>query len=216
MEADAYAMELLRYVHLNPVRPRNKSAPVRQERRDALRQYRWSSHRFYLGLLPSPAWFCLDWLSFFGRSRKAGHREYERFVNDAFGGGIESPWTNLRSGLLLGSDALMERVRGLIEKKSGFEEVAWTARTDDGGRRESAAQTLASRQADRRWKAWVLARLGGERGVDIARGFGYKDGSTITHMLKRLKSDIQNNPALGRQEATLNHEFECLLSSFKR
>src|SRR5258708_28566693 len=33
VEADSYSMELLRYVHLNPVRPRDKSAPVPVERR---------------------------------------------------------------------------------------------------------------------------------------------------------------------------------------
>ena len=37
VEADSYSMELLRYVHLNPVRPRDKSAPVpNPERRAAL------------------------------------------------------------------------------------------------------------------------------------------------------------------------------------
>jgi len=40
VEADAYAMTLLRYVHLNPVRPRLKTAPVPAERRKILLQYR--------------------------------------------------------------------------------------------------------------------------------------------------------------------------------
>ena len=50
VEADEYGQWLVEYVHLNPVRPRAKTAPVPVERAVELAQYRWSSHRAYAGL----------------------------------------------------------------------------------------------------------------------------------------------------------------------
>ena len=66
----------------------------------------------------------------------------------------------LRAGLVLGGDRLLE----LLKAKAGEEEVAWTARQESSERRKSAARLVAVRQSERKWKAWVLARLGGERG----------------------------------------------------
>jgi len=216
VEADAYAMELLRYVHLNPVRPRNKTAPIPMERRAALLGYRWSSHGCYLGIVPPPDWLCLDWLSFFERTRKKAQSVYEQFVEDAFETAIQSPWSDVRRSLVLGSDAFEIRVRGLLQKNAGTGEVAWTPRVEEPEKGKTAARTLADEQDDRRWKAWVLARLGHERGVDIARELGFKDGSAITHLLKRLESKLPDDPALARHRAALESEFQRIVSSVKR
>ena len=113
VEADSYAMELMRYVHLNPVRPRNKSVPVPQERRGDLQEYRWSSHRSYLGCAASPEWLCTEWLSFFGRNGASARRQYERFVNDAFGEVVKNPWDELQGGLVIGGEELLGRGNSL-------------------------------------------------------------------------------------------------------
>ena len=43
----------------------------------------------------------------------------------------------------------------------------------------------------------VRARLcpGGERRIDVAQAYGYKDGSAATHILKKSESQRQSNPA---------------------
>ena len=62
VEADEYGQWLVEYVHVNPVRPRQKSALVPAERAVELEQYRWSSHRAYAGLERQVSeWLCLDW-----------------------------------------------------------------------------------------------------------------------------------------------------------
>lgn len=48
--ADPYLLELIRYVHLNPVRSGLVVDPA---------DYPWSSHRHYLGL-PGAPWVCTD------------------------------------------------------------------------------------------------------------------------------------------------------------
>ena len=67
VDADEYALTLLRYVHLNPVRPRVKAAEVSPERWRELSAYPWSSHRAYAGAAPAPDWLTRDWLRRFGR-----------------------------------------------------------------------------------------------------------------------------------------------------
>jgi len=50
IEAEKYLLEVSRYLHLNPVRgvALGQGTPI--ERRELLREYRWSSYRAYAGL----------------------------------------------------------------------------------------------------------------------------------------------------------------------
>jgi hypothetical protein len=75
----------------------------------------------------------------------------------------------------------------------------------------AAAQALAEEQEDRRLQIWLRVRLGGERRVDVNRAYGYKDGSAITHLLKRLAED----DAVQRRLTALEAEHAKRVSSFK-
>ncbi|MBM4079529.1 MAG: addiction module toxin RelE, partial [Planctomycetes bacterium] len=44
VDADRYAQSLVRYVHLNPVRPQDRNAAIPAERAKQLAEYEWSSH----------------------------------------------------------------------------------------------------------------------------------------------------------------------------
>lgn len=215
VDAEDYARQLVCYVHLNPVRPRDKSAIVPPDRRALLDQWRWSSHLAYLGRMPAPPWLCTDWLAFFGRTRPQARRNYSKLMDEAFGKRAESPWEGLRWGLALGNAALQERVRSLLKKKKGPEELKWMARAERGGERSQAAAVLAGKQPERRWQVWVRVRLGGERRIDIARACGYKDGSAITHILNRLQTEARSKPPTARRMSRLETEIEPILASFK-
>jgi len=195
VEADGYAMELLRYIHLNPVRPQDKSALVPVERRKRLEEYRWSSHRFYLGYEMPPRWLSTDWLGAFGSNRLQAMQDYRRFVDDAFERIIENPWENLYAGLVLGGQEMQERISGLLRKKPGGEKITWGGCTEDGIARKAAASKLADEQSERCWKVWLRVRHGGEKRIDVARSFGYKDGSAITQILKRLETRLMQEPS---------------------
>jgi hypothetical protein len=176
-----------------------------------LAQYPWSGHRAYLGQKAAPAWLCTEWLSFFGRSAKAARREYRRFIAGAFGKILESPWEGLRLSLVLGGEELLTRVRALVKAKPKSDEIRWTARAESGGKRRAAAQALAGREKEQRLQIWIRVRLGGERRVDVARSYGYKDGSAITHLLKRLAA----NEAVRRRLTALEAEHAKCASSVK-
>ena len=128
VDGEEYGRELVRYVHLNPVRPRRKSDPIPRERAAELDGYRWSSHRAYAGLAGKAEWLCLDWLTMWDKRRGAARRAYRRAMREVFDKPVSSPWEELRGGLVLGADALWEKARGLVKAKSAAEELRWTER----------------------------------------------------------------------------------------
>jgi REP element-mobilizing transposase RayT len=71
VEAEAYAIELSRYIHRNPVRARLVERPE---------EYEWSSYRYYLGLAEKPHWLKTDLvLSSFGLGGDVAR--YREFVD---------------------------------------------------------------------------------------------------------------------------------------
>ena len=70
---------------------------------------------------------------------------------------------------------------------------------------------LLEKEMDDRIKIWAWVRLGGERCVDVAHRFGYKDGSMITYILRRLPLVAQNNPKILNQML----QIEKYVSRFK-
>jgi REP element-mobilizing transposase RayT len=76
VDADSYFLELLRYMHLNPVRAGIVDSPD---------SYLWSSHRTYLGKAVQP-WVHTDFaLSLFSNELSRARVLYEQFVNEQVG-----------------------------------------------------------------------------------------------------------------------------------
>ena len=215
IDGEDYARQLVCYLHLNPVRPRDKNAIVPADRRVLLDQWRWSSHLAYLGRAPVPAWLCTGWLAFFGRTRRQALQNYQRLMDDAFGKTVANPWEQLRGGLALGDAEFQKRIDSLLSKRTGQEELKWAARAERGTQRSAAARALAAKQPERPWQVWIRVHLGGERRVDIARAYGYKDGSAITQILKRLQRDAGSKPAIAGRMSRLETELNHSLSTFK-
>ncbi len=72
VEADEYAEELSRYIHLNPVRAGIAGNPE---------GYPWSSYAAYIGKTKPPEWLCRDMvLSCFGGKMKEAQQRYRDFV----------------------------------------------------------------------------------------------------------------------------------------
>jgi hypothetical protein len=45
---------------------------------------------------------------------------------------------------------------------------------------------------------WVRARLPEERGIDVARDLGYRDGSGVAHAVKRVERQRRSDGILDR------------------
>jgi REP element-mobilizing transposase RayT len=71
VEADEYAMELSRYVHLNPVRAGIVKTPE---------AYKWSSFRYYISNGKAPRWLKRDFiLSYFDGKPTSAMKKYRDF-----------------------------------------------------------------------------------------------------------------------------------------
>jgi len=128
----------------------------------------------------------MEWLSYFGRTRKAAALEYRRQIAAMFGQVAVSPWQNLRGGLVLGGEALWDKARRLLAASEGDEELRWSRRAGAEALAE-AIDRLVARQTDRRLAIWLEVRHGGRRMTDVARRYGYRDGSGVHRVVQRLE-----------------------------
>ncbi len=104
VDADSYLLELLRYVHQNPVRARIAADVA---------EYRWSSHHAYLGL-DIDRWVTTDFgLGMFSDERSRAVAAYRRFVK-ADPSEVPSPFAAIApdSPGILGSDEFVARMMG--------------------------------------------------------------------------------------------------------
>lgn len=102
VEADAYALELSRYIHLNPVRAGMVSSPQDHE---------WSSYRSYAGFATEPVWLTSK-LVLGHFETKTPKAKYRSFVEDLIGSEYESPLKGVVASTLLGSPEFISQVAG--------------------------------------------------------------------------------------------------------
>ena len=112
VEADVYALELSRYMHLNPVRAKMVIKPE---------DHQWSSYRSYIGHGATPAWLKTDFiLGYVGRKASGAKHKYRRFVEDLLGREYESPLQATVASTVLGRSEFVREVseRHLGEKRA--------------------------------------------------------------------------------------------------
>lgn len=113
VEADSYAVELSRYIHLNPVRAGMAAN---------LEGYQWSSYRSYIGLSEVPDWQKTDFIfGYFGGGTSEGTKQkYRRFVEEVLGKEYVSPLTATIASTILGSEEFVREVskKYLSDRKS--------------------------------------------------------------------------------------------------
>jgi len=125
-----WALELSRYVHLNPIRvkrqglgkrsrERNRrgvgrgvSREVLASRREALRGYEWSSYRAYTGADKVPPWLvCEAILGMVGGTKRERVKAYSRYVEEGLlEGGLDRPWEQLKAGVVLGDERFVAAI----------------------------------------------------------------------------------------------------------
>ncbi len=101
VEADQYALELSRYMHLNPVRAGMTKEPA---------TYQWSSYLAYIGKIPEPAWLTCRFIrGLLCQSSEAANR-YREFVEDLLGKEYVSPLAGAVACAVLGSPDFIEEI----------------------------------------------------------------------------------------------------------
>lgn len=119
VDADAYLLELVRYVHLNPVRAGATATPD---------EYPWSGHRGYLGTEQIP-WLTTELvLSMLSTRIDQARAAYDLFIIDGLSEGRRGEFhSGTCEGRILGddqfTDEILEKVQQKVEREYTLEEV---------------------------------------------------------------------------------------------
>jgi REP-associated tyrosine transposase len=112
VEADAYAVELSRYIHLNPVRAGMTAKPE---------AYQWSSYRVYIGEIKAADWLKTGFiLGYFGGKDSAAQSNYRKFVEVLLDSEYDSPLQATVASTVLGSEVFVREIseRHLGDKRA--------------------------------------------------------------------------------------------------
>ena len=115
VESDSYALELVRYIHRNPL----ESGLV-----DNLQKYQWSTHKLYLSDGKKWKWLHKDYiLKLFSKSKPESIRLYKRFVLRDTPEEINQIFGRRKLPVVIGSDSFVERIKDKFFDSKHFEEV---------------------------------------------------------------------------------------------
>ncbi len=180
-ERDQYFRELVRYLHLNPVRARLVS------HMRGLDHYRWSGHAVLMGEREAPWQDTATVLSLFGDREESARRAYRQFVQDGFTQGRRP---ELTGGGLLRS---LGGWRGVLAAKREGRPDPGDERILGSGELVTEALRAAEEEMDRRrrrrkegWKPReILERAAKEYGADLARLRAGRRGRTESRARRR-------------------------------
>ncbi len=195
VDADPYAGELSRYIHLNPVR----AGMVRRSE-----QYQWSSYAAYIDKAKPPRWLTTDWLlQYFGQKPAAAKRAHILFVNAAVDRDEEDPLIEATSTLILGKtdfiNAIREKYLSGKEKgrdipalkeltKNSLEGIIKTAQEEFRGKPDLA----------RKAAIYLSHRYSGRQLREIGNKFGIGE-SAVSQAGSRFELDIKESSTLRRR-----------------
>lgn len=204
VDGDSYLLELVRYIHLNPVRAGLVENPE---------EYPWSSHCAYLGRETLP-WLTTDWLlAQFGEQLDKAHAAYTTFVFDGLneerrpefhGGGVDSR--------LLGDDDFMDKCLSgsggmpvRLTARQIIDQVCRAYRLDPLILQAKSQQRNAS---EARAVAGWLARESGCVTLTEIAGLVNRDVGSISSAVRRLSDRLENEPDLAKRMKALKTVIE--------
>lgn len=205
-QSDQYLAELIRYIHLNPVRAKMVSNPA---------AFRYSSHRAYLGM-DKPWLVDVDpVLRHFGATKKLARERFEMFVNEGLKFGHREEFYGGEEGRILGAEEFVETMkkrvgevgkpkdkRGAARELEGLIEAVAEAtrlkREDICSRSKNGAVVIAKEALI------IVGREVGGNNAELARLIGV-DSSVVS---RRFES--------GRSRMNDSTEMETLVNEVRR
>ncbi len=223
-------VEVARYVHLNPVRVGRLGLDKERQRQSRgmggvepggelvrkrlqeLKDYRWSSWRVYQGAEGAPGWLQTGIVGAGcgGRSREEQRQALRQYTEAPVRQGwIDSPWTGLIGGLVLGSQEYAQGLlKGLKSKRvdgTVMTSVRQIQRTSRLGWPEivAAAEALRGKrwaQMVESWGDWdrdgtiyVAVRYGQQRLADVVRLAGGMKYGAAAQAVRRFAAGLEKD-----------------------
>src|SRR5947207_3410277 len=121
-QTDRYLGELVRYIHLNPVRAKIVKRPE---------HFEYSGHRAYLGLDKTGLVDTEPVLRHFGATKKRAVEVFIRFVEAGLGEKSQGDYYRTAEGRLLGSEEFLKEVKHRVGEHRAMRRAAERASIDD-------------------------------------------------------------------------------------
>lgn len=196
VEADAYAKELSRYVHLNPVRAGIVRTPG---------EYRWSSYPGYIGKEKPPGWLSRELvLDYFGKNVSESQRGYRAFVEEGLGQDYGSPLREVVGSTILGSVGFVEKIRDThLKGRTSGRDLPSLRVLAAGVSHEAIEQAVdrvfgADAAMARKVKLYLYHRYTGESLKEIGSRFGVSE-SAVSVASRRLSIEMKRDTSLKRR-----------------
>ena len=195
-DKDAYLLELVRYIHMNPVRARLVKRPE---------DYVWTGHLSYLGKREEDLideGFVLDQL---GRNRSSARRRYRRFVWEGITCRHEKKYYQVKDQRYLGEDAFVERIeRERKEAEDWVYEIPLNAISREvaraiGSREDELHSVRRSRQGSRGrgMVAYLARRISGYTVREIADHFR-RSSVTVSEAITKVEDHLREDRAFAK------------------
>jgi len=196
VDRDSYLLELVRYIHLNPVRAGLAADPE---------GYPWSGHRAYLGRAHL-SWLTADWvLGQFGERVGTAQRRYRRFVIQGLDEGYRNDFhAGTQDSRVLGDDRFTQEVLSgeepLVAVKVTLDQIV-AAVCQDYGMEE--AELVAGGQGRRATEvrsaiAWLASELQCATLVEVGRRVR-REGSSLSSAVRRLHDRAAEDETLAKR-----------------
>ena len=194
VDKDHYALELSRYIHLNPVRARLMKDPL---------LYPWSSYQDYAAGRKGRDWVTTEWiLGQISRNEKRARKGYRKFVREVTGKEVKDPLEQAVSSAILGSEEFVDWVREKwVEKRAYHRDIPslrqlskWPGFLSI----EREAERLFGERADesRRVALYLSHRLSGQSLGKIGSHFGGVGPSAVSQNTRRFEERLKEDPKL--------------------
>jgi REP element-mobilizing transposase RayT len=196
VESDSYALELVRYIHRNPL----DSGLI-----DNLQKYPWSTHKIYLSDAKKWKWVYKDYiLKLFSKSKPESVKLYKQFVLKETPERINRIFARRNQPSVLGDKSFIEKIKEKYYNPTDFDEIPeirTLAPAADKIKNEvcdvyniQKAELYLTRRGHfnepRNVAVYLMRHLRNDTLNQVGRQFGIKKYSTVSSIVERVKHDM--------------------------
>jgi putative transposase len=204
IDADEYAKELSRYIHLNPVRAGLVEKPE---------DYPWSSYRDYTGGRKPAGWLKRDFiLEYFDAKEPAAQEKYKTFVNQLAKENYETPLKDLFASTILGCAEFITYLKEHhLKDTQPDRNVPATRRLSEMLSMpdiiEKVDQAVFDERLSRNIKLYLCREFTGERLKEIGDRFHVSE-SAVSHAARKMSE-------LVAKDKTIRKGVEAIVKELK-
>ena len=199
VDGDAYLLELVRYIHRNPLR-----AGII----DKLKNYSWSSHKGYISKSEKWKWLHKNFiLDMFSEDKKSQIATYERFVSKQESESIIKHYSKINMPAMIGSEKFIKRVKKKFSKKKKDTEIPESknlcpevidikravCRHYEIGEAELNKSRRGVENEARDLAIYLLRYVRGERLEKIGEEFNLSNYSSVSNAISRVRKRLPGN-----------------------